>query len=63
MTLLIFQHSFLYQEVPKMLLENAALVGIPCNIDSHSFTEKNPKITKVKKNAVHTTLFSTASYS
>lgn len=32
-----------------MLLENATLVGIPCNIDSHSFTEKNPKITKVKK--------------
>lgn len=42
-----------------MLLENATLAGLPCNIDSHSFPEK--KISK--KKAVHIILFSTASYS
>lgn len=43
-----------------MLLEDTTLAGLPCNIDSHIVTKK---IIKGKKSAIHTTLFSTASYS
>lgn len=43
-----------------MLLADTTSAGLPCNIGSHILTKKIIK--GKKKGAIHTTLFSTATY-